>query len=69
MIKIKEGSGTSILDDVKKIYKEEFSEVLKEYNEGKRADRKIKDYLKYVFNNKKNDIAAEVILQIGDIDF
>ena len=69
LIEIVEGSGTSILDDVKKIYKEEFSEVLKEYNEGKRADRKIKDYLKYVSDNKKNDVAAEVILQIGDMEF
>ncbi|WP_458457409.1 plasmid recombination protein [Pseudobutyrivibrio sp.] len=69
LIEIVEGSGTSILDDVKIIYKEEFSEVLKEYNEGKRADRKIKDYLKYVSDNKKNDVAAEVILQIGDMEF
>ena len=69
LIEIVEGSGTSILDDVKKIYKEEFSEVLKEYNEGKRADRIIKDYLKYVSDNKKNDVAAEVILQIGDMEF
>lgn len=43
--------------------------MLKEYNEGKRADRKIKDYLKYVSDNKKNDVAAEVILQIGDMEF
>lgn len=69
LIEIIEGSGTSILDDVKQIYKEEFSEVLKEYNEGKRADRQIKDYLKYVSDNKKNDVAAEVILQIGDMEF
>lgn len=69
LIEIVEGSGTSILNDVKKIYKEEFSEVLKEYNEGKRADRQIKDYLKYVSDNKKNDVAVEVILQIGDMEF
>lgn len=69
LIEIVEGSGTSILDDVKKIYKEEFSEVLKEYNEGKRADRIIKDYLKYVSDNKKNDVAVEIILQIGDMEF
>ncbi len=69
LIEIVEGSGTSILNDVKKIYKEEFSEVLKEYNEGKRADRQIKDYLKYVSDNKKNDVAVEIILQIGDMEF
>ena len=69
LIEIVEGSGTSILDDVKKIYREEFSEVLKEHNEGKRADRQIKDYLKYLSDNKKNDVAAEVILQIGDMEF
>ena len=32
--------------------------MLKEYNEGKRADRQIKDYLKYVSDNKKNDVAT-----------
>ena len=69
LIEIVEGSGTSILDDVKRIYKEEFSEPLREYNEGKRADRQIKDYLKYVSDNKKSDVAAEVILQIGDKEF
>ena len=69
LIEIVEGSGTSILDEVKQIYKDEFSEVLKEYNEGKRADRQIKDYLKYVSDSKKNDVAAEVILQIGDKEF
>ena len=69
LIEIVEGSGTSILDDVKRIYKEEFSEPLREYNEGKRADRQIKDYLKYVSDNKKADVAAEVILQIGDKEF
>ena len=69
LIEIVEGSGTSILNDVKQIYKDEFSEVLKEYNEGKRTDRQIKDYLKYVSDSKKNDVAAEVILQIGDKEF
>lgn len=69
LIEIVEGSGTSILDEVKQIYKDEFSEVLKVYNEGKRADRQIKDYLKYVSDSKKNDVAAEVILQIGDKEF
>ena len=69
LIEIVEGSGTSILDDVKRIYKEEFTEPLVEYNEGKRADRQIKDYLKYVSDNKKADVAAEVILQIGDMEF
>lgn len=43
--------------------------MFKEYNEGKRADRQIKDYLKYVTDNKKNDEAAEVIFQIGDMEF
>ncbi len=42
---------------------------MKEYNEGKRADRQIKDYLKYLSDNKKNDVSAEVILQIGDMEF
>ncbi len=69
VIEIVEDSGTSILNEVKQIYEDEFSEVLKWYNEGKREDRQIKDYLKYVSDNKNNDTAAEVILQIGDKEF
>ena len=32
----------------------------------KRSDRQIHDYLEYVSESKKNDVATEVILQVGD---
>ena len=67
-IEILRGSDTSILDDVKKIYHNEFDEVLEQYNEGKRADRKIDDYLEHV-SNSRSDVACELIIQIGDRDF
>ena len=62
------GSDKSIVDDVKDIYHQEFDEALKKYNDGKREDRKIKDYLKHM-SDAKADIAAEIIMQIGDKDF
>jgi hypothetical protein len=67
-IEILEGSDVSILDDVKKIYHEEFDEALLKYNEGKRPDRQITDYLEHV-SNKKADVACELIIQVGDKDF
>lgn len=59
----------NILEDVKKKYHEEFDEALVKYNEGKRSDRKIQDYLKYVSESGKNDVAAEIIIQLGDEEF
>ena len=59
----------NILEDVKKKYHEEFDEALVKYNEGKRTDRQIQDYLKYVSESGKNDVAAEIIIQLGDEEF
>ena len=67
-IEILRGSDTSILDDVKEIYHEEFDEALERYNEGKRADRKIDDYLQHV-SDSRSDCACELIIQVGDKDF
>ena len=61
--------GDCILDDVKNIYHQEFDASLEEYNKGKRSDRQIKDYLQYVSENGKNDVAAEMIIQLGDKEF
>lgn len=60
--------GDSVLEDVKKIYHEEFDEALQNYNEGRRSDRQIGDYLKHV-SDSRADAAAEIIVQIGDRDF
>lgn len=59
----------SILEDVKNIYHEEFDQALKKYNsKQKRADRKIDDYLKHV-SDSRSDVGAEIIMQVGDMDF
>ena len=68
-IAILRGGDTNILDDVKKIYYQEFDEVIAGYNAGKRKDRQIDDYIQYVSDNAKSDVAAEVIMQIGDKEF
>ncbi len=62
------GSETSILDSVKQIYDDEFSGALEEYNSKKRPDRQIRDYLEHV-SQSRNDVAVEVIIQIGDKEF
>ncbi len=67
-IEILRGSDVSILDSVKQIYHEEFDDALKKYNEGKRADRKIGDYLTHI-SDSRGDVACEFIIQIGDKDF
>lgn len=68
LIEIVSGSASSILDDVKQVYHEEFDDVLQKYNEGKREDRKIKDYLEHM-SNSRGDVATEIIIQVGDKDF
>ena len=67
-IEIFRGSDKSILDDVKRIYHEEFDDALASYNSGKREDRKIKNYLNHV-SRSRNDVACEIIIQLGDMDF
>lgn len=67
-IKILAGNDKSILQSVKEIYHQEFDDALKKYNAGKRMDRQIDDYLKHV-SDKKSDVGAEIIIQIGDKDF
>ncbi len=60
----------NILNDVKQIYHQEFDEVVKEYNsQQSRTDRKIDDYIQHVSEQKQNDVAVEIIVQIGDRDF
>lgn len=60
----------SIVNDVKKLYKDEFEEARIEYNSKQiREDRKIKDYFTHVSNNTKNDLACEIIIELGDMKF
>ena len=65
-IEIIRGS-SSLVDDVKKLYIDEFEEATEEYNlKQTRDNRKIKDYFTHVSNNSKNDLACEIIIELGD---
>ena len=58
-----------IVNDVKQVYLDEFEQARLEYNQKQiREDRKIKDYFKKVCESQ-NDIACEIIIELGDIDF
>ena len=66
LIEIVRGT-TSLYDDVKKLYKKEFEEARLEYNSKQtRDDRKIDDYFKKISDNSKNDLACEIIIELGD---
>lgn len=59
----------NLMKDVKRVYREEFDEALKEYNAKQtREDRKIEDYFSHVAE-KQQDMAVEIIFQIGDKEF
>ena len=60
----------NVIEDVKKLYLNEFEESQKEYNKKqKRDDRKIDNYFDYVSNDEKKDLACEIIIELGDMDF
>ena len=62
--------GTSdIVNDVKQVYLEEFEQAKIEYNNKQtRNDRKIDNYFTKVCESQ-NDIACEIIIELGDMDF
>ena len=58
-----------IVNDVKQVYLDEFEPARIEYNtKQNRDDRKIKNYFKKVCDSQ-NDIACEIIIELGDMDF
>ena len=58
-----------IVNDVKQVYLDEFESFGIEYNaKQNRDDRKIKNYFKKVCDSQ-NDIACEIIIELGDMDF
>ncbi|MGM9877847.1 MAG: plasmid recombination protein [Bacilli bacterium] len=69
LIEIIKGT-TSLYDDVKNLYLEEFEEARLEYNKEQenkgRNDRNITDYFKKISDNSKNDLACEIIIELGD---
>ena len=49
------------------MYLDEFEEAKLEYNNRQtRDDRKIKDYFSHVSNSSKNDLACEIIIELGN---
>lgn len=60
----------NVIEDVIFLYLEEFEEARNEYNNRQtRNDRKIVNYLQYVSDDKKKDIACEIIIELGDMEF
>lgn len=62
--------GTSdIVNDVKQVYLDEFEQARLKYNNKQtRNDRKIDNYFTKVCESQ-NDIACEIIIELGDMDF
>ena len=60
----------SLVNDVKNLYIKEFDEARIKYNKKQtRNDRKINDYFEHISNNDKNDLACEIIIELGDMEF
>lgn len=60
----------NVIEDVIFLYLEEFEEARNEYNNRQtRNDRKIVNYLQSVSDDKKKDIACEIIIELGDMEF
>ena len=58
-----------IVEDVKQVYLDEFEQARIEFNNKKtRKDRKIDNYFQKVCDSQ-NDIACEIIIELGDMDF
>ena len=69
--KIVQLAGTkNLYQDVENVYHEQFDEALNRYNnKQKRPDRRIPNYMRYISENAKTDLAVEVIIQLGDMEF
>lgn len=63
-------TGRGLYKDVQAVYHDQFDEAVQKYNDlQKREDRKIKDYLHHVSDSKNNDVAVEIIIQLGDVEY
>lgn len=61
---------SSIIDDTKNLYYELFNESLEKYNEKQtRPDRTIDDYFYHISNDKEHDLACQIIIELGDLDY
>ena len=69
MIRVIRGTN-DIVEDVKELYLTEFEEARIEYNNKQtRNDRKIDNYFNKIANDSKHDLAVEIIIELGDMDF
>lgn len=63
------GNHDTLIDiPIKERYQSLFNEAIKEFNQGKRKDRQIKDYYEYVKNNKKLHNVYEAVIWLGNRD-
>ena len=61
---------SSIVEDTKNLYLELFEDAKIKYNEKQtRNDRKIENYFNHISNDNKRDLACEIIIELGDMDF
>lgn len=56
----------SLYEDVKQLYLDLFEESRIKYNEKQRETRKINDYFSHISDNSKNDLACELIIELGN---
>lgn len=56
----------SLYEDVKQLYLDLFEESRIKYNEKQRETRKINDYFSHISDNAKNDLACELIIELGN---
>lgn len=61
---------SSIVEDTKNLYLDLFENARIKYNEKQtRNDRKIENYFNHISNDNKRDLACEIIIELGDMDF
>ena len=60
----------NIIADVKNLYQKEFEEARKKYNQKQtRDDRKIDNYYNKIATEDKHDLACQIIVELGDMNF
>ena len=60
----------NLFNDVRDLYLQEFEQARIEYNESQtREDRKINDYFYKISQDSQRDLACEIIIELGDMDF
>ncbi len=61
---------SSVVEDTKKLYLDLFENARIKYNQKqKRNDRKIENYFNHISNDNKRDLACEIIIELGNMDF